>query len=601
MEDIDIEKYDRYGSSYIILPDNIKKRSCSARTELENSVLNDTMVCLPSGREGSFKDSLKNPYEEVLFRVEDDEYQLDTLIGRAQSLARKLEELEKIITETPDRMTPSDYIKKNFYPFHDVILKTIFKEKASDIRSQLEWNTLSCIKSVLHTVVQQADNWIKSRRVLGKIWHTEFSKNWLKSLDHQSLIFHGKDEKETSPKYLIAHLRKTLFEHIMDEKVADYHEVLAFRSKKTKTIDTTIYDMTCDILDLCAEDCSKEEKEEISNLLRGRIRKLIYSPNKTVFYGNKDYYLVIKSLHIIVSRLNLAQDIAGDEAKPFWDIQGRFLPPKDSTTHVELSRTSTEDVRGEPKKEEFPIVVGLPDKQENSQEMEIQEPDQKGLQENPMDLFISYLKQSIEGTISPIDYEDRVLRLLGPKAFPLYTLQRIFLNTIQLVKQLFYNPHYESMNANYDRYVKSLEEQNHDQSLHLYERSARNVGAGSERAIKFTFYYFEDVKVLILLYPCDESPYSDLYRWRQYIRQYLLQESHLLDVRERRIFLNRNKIKTTKKNVQKDVIEINNLNGRIEKFTYRIVYCEGTEDFLFRTSRYKRKRTFNLVNKTNEL
>jgi paired amphipathic helix protein Sin3a len=73
---------------------------CSGRTPLCDEVLNDTWVSVPMGSEDfTFKSSRKNQYEEILFKCEDDRYELDLVIELNASTMRILEPIAKRITE----------------------------------------------------------------------------------------------------------------------------------------------------------------------------------------------------------------------------------------------------------------------------------------------------------------------------------------------------------------------------------------------------------------------------------------------------------------------------------------------------------------------
>lgn len=80
------------GSSYRALPKSFVPPACSGRTPLCVEVLNDQWVSVATGsEEGGFKNSRKNQYEEVLFKCEDDRYELDLVIELNISTLRVLE------------------------------------------------------------------------------------------------------------------------------------------------------------------------------------------------------------------------------------------------------------------------------------------------------------------------------------------------------------------------------------------------------------------------------------------------------------------------------------------------------------------------------
>jgi len=54
--------------------------------------LNDTHLCVPSGSE-SYKENVKNPHADALFKVEDDQLEVDILLGRCTSAIEALKRL----------------------------------------------------------------------------------------------------------------------------------------------------------------------------------------------------------------------------------------------------------------------------------------------------------------------------------------------------------------------------------------------------------------------------------------------------------------------------------------------------------------------------
>lgn len=68
----------RLGVSYRSLPQSYEKPLCSGRTPLCDSVLNDSWVSFPcwSSEDSSAVHSKKTPFEEFVFRTEDERYEV---------------------------------------------------------------------------------------------------------------------------------------------------------------------------------------------------------------------------------------------------------------------------------------------------------------------------------------------------------------------------------------------------------------------------------------------------------------------------------------------------------------------------------------------
>lgn len=111
--EIDFKTCKRYGPSYRALPKNVRclieaycnnfvqyvQPTCSGRTELCTQVLNDLWVSVPTGSEDGFKSLRKNQYEEMLFKCEDDRFELDLVIELNASTVRTLERVLKSMSE----------------------------------------------------------------------------------------------------------------------------------------------------------------------------------------------------------------------------------------------------------------------------------------------------------------------------------------------------------------------------------------------------------------------------------------------------------------------------------------------------------------------
>lgn len=70
LADLDLTHCERLESSYWKRPQHYELKSCSGRTDLCKSVLNDDWISRPTGEEGNaFLSSRKNMYEEEMFKV----------------------------------------------------------------------------------------------------------------------------------------------------------------------------------------------------------------------------------------------------------------------------------------------------------------------------------------------------------------------------------------------------------------------------------------------------------------------------------------------------------------------------------------------------
>lgn len=97
---IDYASCKQYGASYRALPDSYKRPICSGRTPLCNEVLNDTWVSFPSWSSEDTQQvaSKKTPYDEYIYRTEDERFELDIVIETNLATIQVLENVMKKIS-----------------------------------------------------------------------------------------------------------------------------------------------------------------------------------------------------------------------------------------------------------------------------------------------------------------------------------------------------------------------------------------------------------------------------------------------------------------------------------------------------------------------
>lgn len=95
----DLSKAKRAGASYRQLPGDYVQAPCGGRDALAYEVLNDQWVCHPTwaSEDGGFVAHRKNPYEEAMYRCEEERYEFDLNIDTNKVIIQRLEALIKRI------------------------------------------------------------------------------------------------------------------------------------------------------------------------------------------------------------------------------------------------------------------------------------------------------------------------------------------------------------------------------------------------------------------------------------------------------------------------------------------------------------------------
>eukprot|EP00873_Tetraselmis_striata_P014444 jgi/Tetstr1/434708/TSEL_002535.t1 len=207
--ELDLSACEMCTPSYRLLPRNYPHFKITRRTALGRQLLNDKWVGVTSGSEDySFKHMRKNQYEENLFRVEDDKFELDMLVECNKAAIRRMEPVAAQIAQMrPDekaafRMSP-DVLK----PIHMRVIEKIYGEQGASLVALLRKNPSVAVPVVLTRLQQKAEEWEKVKVTMEPLWQKTFDQNFHKSLDHRSFYFKQMDKRQLGSKTLVNELR----------------------------------------------------------------------------------------------------------------------------------------------------------------------------------------------------------------------------------------------------------------------------------------------------------------------------------------------------------------------------------------------------------
>ncbi|EME28827.1 paired amphipathic helix protein Sin3a [Galdieria sulphuraria] len=206
LSEIALESEETCTVSYRKLPDNFPRPSCSGRGPLENAVLNDSWVSLPTGSEDfSFKHMRKNQYEDNLFRCEDDRYELDMVIETNAATIAKLEPIAAAVQQmTLEQRSRYALAEGILSPIHLKAIERIYGEHGPSVVEQVKQSPSVTVGIVLSRLKQKDVEWRRTRLEMNKMWRETVEKNYYKSLDHRSFYFKQTDRKALNSKSLVA-------------------------------------------------------------------------------------------------------------------------------------------------------------------------------------------------------------------------------------------------------------------------------------------------------------------------------------------------------------------------------------------------------------
>ena len=195
--------------SYRQLPAAVSTLYCSGRTALCEQVLNDKCISIPTGSEDfSFKATRKNIYEENLFKVEDERFELDMIIENNAAVIRVLEPLVESVQNMSSEQAKGVTLNENLDILHLRSISRIYGENGYEMIELLKTCPALTAKVILERLHQKDEEWRRVRSEMKNVWRKISEQNYQRSLDHRSFYFKQEDKKRRAPKALVTELRE---------------------------------------------------------------------------------------------------------------------------------------------------------------------------------------------------------------------------------------------------------------------------------------------------------------------------------------------------------------------------------------------------------
>jgi paired amphipathic helix protein Sin3a len=229
LSEIDFSRCRRCSPSYRALPRDYPAPPCGDRTEEERMVLNDIWVSLPVGSEESytFRHMRRNTYEETLFRVEDERFEIDMAIDSNAATLHRLEPIaEEIASLAQGDPMAAEFGHKNAdaggiggrrfqYTFDKSILGVIHRnsicriygDAGAEMLELLQKNPTVAVPLVVDRLRQKATEWCAARERLNRSWKELAQHNYYRSLDHRGLTWRAADKRTTSTRTLVSEIK----------------------------------------------------------------------------------------------------------------------------------------------------------------------------------------------------------------------------------------------------------------------------------------------------------------------------------------------------------------------------------------------------------
>jgi paired amphipathic helix protein Sin3a len=261
LSEIDFSRCRRCTPSYRALPRDYPAPPCGDRSDEEAKVLNDIWVSLPVGSEESytFRHMRRNTYEETLFRVEDERFEIDMVIDSNAATLKRLEPIaEEVAMLAQEELMPPDtgkaisdgtglsgrrfqftFDKSILGVIHRNSIKRIYGDSGREMLDLLVKNPTVAIPVVIERLRQKDREWRTVRKRMNRHWKELAENNYYKSLDHRGLTWRTIDKRATSTRTLISEIKDRA-----SNKGREGKEALRQRLDKAKEEHGSFYEVT---------------------------------------------------------------------------------------------------------------------------------------------------------------------------------------------------------------------------------------------------------------------------------------------------------------------------------------------------------------------
>ncbi|PRP88642.1 paired amphipathic helix containing protein [Planoprotostelium fungivorum] len=604
--ELDYKNMRRYGPSYRGFPKNYVPVLCSGRTPLCNSVLNDMWVSVCIGSEDSFKSSRHNQFEEMLFKCDDDRFELDLVIECNMHCIRVLEEIPPSLPSQDEDTPLTEEL--------DVVcrrnIERIYGEKAMEMLECLYERPLAVLPVLVRRLKMKDQEWVKTRREWNKIWREVSDKNYYKAIDYQSFQFKQTDKKSMANKVLLADIKQRLKRReeepkrrgrerdvsIMDESSTDRpdeesHKPISSGPQLEFTLsDPTMFDNMFELVSFCAEknNINKAERERIDTFFK-KFVKVFFFIDKLPIPNKED------KLKIFQEKTEKREG-KEDEDKMDVEKEEETIPPmidaNGKRSQVFYGNNSFYCM--------FRLLQILYDRLSKAKDMAYAQSTSSNFAyllntketfiggEERYKLFLKNLWASVSNAKESNTYEEECRSLLGNGAYVLFTMGTVISTFTKQLQTVLAEEDCNKLLALYSSMAtKSNAER--DNAYHSHCISL----LGEDKCYRFEFEFSPKVGLFTIelldsahhpprYIDFSVTPVTKHAKWLAYVENWLKEDGSALESKRHNVFLKRNVRKAKKEGVRADIVKDYQLEARVSLTNFRLFYVTDTTDFLFR-------------------
>merc|ERR1712130_1056203 len=147
----------------------------------------------------------KTQYEEHIYRTEDERFEFDVVLECVQK------KMGRMPPEEAARYRLDDCLGGTSTTIHQRAIRRIYGDKSADIIDGLKRNPVVAVPLVLRRLKAKDSEWREVQKQFNKVWREQNEKYYLKSLDHQGMIFKQNDIRAIRSKSLLNEI-ETLYD-----------------------------------------------------------------------------------------------------------------------------------------------------------------------------------------------------------------------------------------------------------------------------------------------------------------------------------------------------------------------------------------------------
>ncbi|CAF4001433.1 unnamed protein product [Rotaria sp. Silwood2] len=205
---IDYGSCSQYGTSYRSVPRSYTLPTCSGRTQLCKEVLNDHCVLFPTFTdESSTVAAKKSVFEEHMYKIEDERFELDIVMEVNLSAIRALESVQFHMNSlTPEQLSNfqlDDQLGGQSTFTQRQAVQRIYGERANEIIDGLKRNPRVAVPIVLKRLKSKDEEWRESKKNFERFWKEQSEKYYLKSLDYMGINCKNSDGRIIRNRHLL--------------------------------------------------------------------------------------------------------------------------------------------------------------------------------------------------------------------------------------------------------------------------------------------------------------------------------------------------------------------------------------------------------------